>query len=375
MKIGIDTFACNVGISGTGVYLTQILKRISSPDVFYELFGWEFDRFSFANLSKQLDFIPVGRISGKTANSLWHIFKFPHFAESRAYNACFFPVAHRRLPSTFPCYSVGTVHDMAAYWGTRQTREHLGAVLRVLLPDSLRKLDRVIAVSNWVKNELINLVNIRPSRIDVIPNGVDTSIFYPRPPDGENPVLIQPFSFKRPYILYAARLHHPVKNHIGLIKAFEIFKERIKSPHRLVFAGSDDHGAERIKAVAAASKCRNDIFFTGNFPSASLPELYAASDFVVIPSCYEGFGQGAIEAMASGVPVACARAAALPETAEHAALYFNPFQPEDMADRMVSLATDSELHNKLVRLGIERAKLFSWDKCAEQTLRIVRDEA
>jgi glycosyltransferase involved in cell wall biosynthesis len=263
---------------------------------------------------------------------------------------------------------------MAAYWGTRKTREHLGALLRVILPDSLRKLDRVIAVSNWVKNELIEKVNVRESRIEVIPNGVDTSLYYPRPAEADNPLLMQPFSFKRPYILYAARLHYPIKNHLMLIKAFEIFKERTKYPHRLVFAGSDDHGADRIKMGAQSSVYHNDIFFTGNFPSKNLPELYAAADFVVIPSFYEGFGSGAIEAMASGVPVACARAAALPETAEHAALYFDPDDAEDMADRMVALATDGDLHKVLVEAGLERAKLFSWDTCAEQTLKVVSDE-
>jgi glycosyltransferase involved in cell wall biosynthesis len=79
--------------------------------------------------------------------------------------------------------------------------------------------------------------------------------------------------------------------------------------------------------------------------------------------------------MASGIPVACARAGALPETAEHAALYFEPMNIEEMAARMVSLATDEILHKKLSTAGLERAKLFSWDKCAEQTLRILQEEA
>jgi glycosyltransferase involved in cell wall biosynthesis len=374
MKVGVDTFACNVGTSGIGVYLTQILKRIPSEGALYELFGWELDRFAFSSLSEKLDFVPVGKISGKTVNSLWHVFKYPHFAMERNYDVCFFPAAHRRLPNKFSCFSVGTVHDMAAYWGTRKTREHLGAILRVLLPDSLRKLDRVIATSNWVKQELVETAKIKETRIEVIPNGIDLTIFYPRKLETDKPLLNQPFSFKRPYILYAARLHHPTKNHISLLKAFEVFKDHTRYPHRLVFAGSDDHDAEKIKTYAASSRYKNDIFFTGNFPSNNLPALYAASDFVVIPSRYEGFGQGALEAMASGVPVACARAAALPETAEHAALYFEPMNIEDMSNRMESLATDRELRDKLIALGTERVKLFSWDTCAEKTWRVVCNE-
>ncbi|GMO34620.1 MAG: glycosyltransferase family 1 protein [Termitinemataceae bacterium] len=373
MKIGIDTFSCNAGVSGVGVYLKQILKSVPLSGDVYELFGWDFDRYAFKEAAeKELEYISCCPANGYTAASFWHLLAYPHFARKRSYDVCFFPAAHRRLPYRSPCPTVGTVHDMAAYWGTRKTREHLGAVLRVVLPDSLRRLDCVIAVSNWVKSELIDLARVKESRIEVIPNGVDTSLFYPRAANDETVLMIKPFSFKRPYILYAGRLEYPVKNHIGLIKAFEIFKERTKYPHRLVFAGSSSFGAEKIKSFAASSTCKNDIFFTGPFPSDSLPELFSAANLVVIPSFYEGFGQGAIEAMACGVPVACARAASLPETAEHAAVYFDPFNTEDMADRMVSLATDHELRKRCRDAGLERAKIFSWDACCKRTIELIK---
>ncbi|MCL2881050.1 MAG: glycosyltransferase, partial [Treponema sp.] len=114
-------------------------------------------------------------------------------------------------------------------------------------------------------------------------------------------------------------------------------------------------------------------FFTGHFPGKSLPELYSGADFVVYPSMYEGFGMGVLEAMASGVPVACARAASLPETADHAALYFDPSDSEDMADRMVTLATDQVQYQECRRLGLERVQAFTWDRCAERTLQIITE--
>jgi glycosyltransferase involved in cell wall biosynthesis len=262
---------------------------------------------------------------------------------------------------------------MAAFWGTPRTREHLGAVIRMILPNALRNLDRIIAVSHWVKQELVELVRVKESRIEVVPNGIDYSAFYPRPRNEESVILIQPFSFRRPYVLYASRIDYPVKNHVRLIKAFEIFKDRTKYPHRLVLAGSDSHRAEIVKAAATASRYRNDIFFTGHFPFTSLPELYAGADIVVFPSMYEGFGLGVLEAMASGVPVTCARAASLPETAEHAALYFNPMDSEDMADRMVTLTTNRDIYRECRALGLERIKAFSWDRCAERTLQIIQE--
>jgi len=375
MKIGIDTFACDGGKSGVGAYLSQLLRRIPPSGNRFELFGWKYDRYAFSDDAPDLEFVSRCSINGRSANAVWHMCRYQRFASDRMYDACFFPAAHRQPPYKSPCPTVGVVHDMAAYWGTRQTREHLGAVLRTVMPNSLRRLDRIIAASEWVKQELVDLVRVRENRIEVVPNGVDHSAFFPRAYEDGAEILVQPFSFRRPYILCVSRIDHPVKNHIRLIKAFDIFKERTGYPHRLVLAGKDSSNADRVKAAAVRAKCRNDIFFTGHFPVASLPELYAGADFTVMPSMYEGFGMGVLEAMASGIPVACARAASLPETAGHAAAYFNPTDPEDMADRMVTLACDRGLRGEYARLGLERAEAFSWDACAERTLAIIEETA
>jgi len=371
MKVGIDTFGCNSAKSAVGVYLMHLLKRIPPSGANYELFGWEYDRFAYSEAAPDMEFIPQCSVNGRSANLLWHVFKYHQFAQMRAWNLCFFPAAHKRLPAKSPCPTVGVVHDMAPWW-ERKKREYLNTAIRMVLPSALRRLDRVIAVSGWVKQELIDITGIKESKIEVIPNGIDLQAFYPRSRGEESVVLIQPFSFRRPYVLYVSRLEHPVKNHVKLIEAFGIFKERTRYPHRLVLAGSDSRGAEKVKEAAAASSHRTDIFFTGHFPNTSLPELYSGADIVVIPSMYEGFGTGILEAMASGVPVTCARAASLPEAAAHAALYFDPRNAEDMADRMVTLTSNRDVHRECRQLGLEQARNFSWDRCASHTLEIIQ---
>ena len=352
------------------MYLTQFLKRIPPSETIFELFGWEYDRFAYSEFAPNLQFISQCFVNGRTANSLWHLFKYPEFASKRKFDACFFPAAHKRPPYQSPCPSIGVVHDMAAFWGTRRTREHLGALLRMVLPNSLRKLDRVIAVSGWVKQELVEKLKVSEKKIEVVPSGVDHSAFYPRQKN-EDVLLIQPFSFRRPYVLCVSRIDHPVKNHIRLIEAFGIFKERTKYPHRLVLAGGDSNNAATVKKAADASPLRGDIFFTGHFPAKTLPELYAGADFAVFPSMHEGFGMGALEAMACGVPVICARAASFPETAGHAALYFDPANVEDMADRMIAVTTNRDTHRECRRLGLERVQAFSWDNCVNRTLQLI----
>jgi glycosyltransferase involved in cell wall biosynthesis len=376
MKIGLDTFACSGGRSGVGMYITQLLKYISpSQEALFELFGWEYDRYAYSEVAPNFEFLPQCSIQGGTANSLWHIFKYPKFASIRQFDACFFPAAHICIPYRSPCPTIGVVHDMAAYWGNRKTKFNLNAFLRMILPNLLRRLDIIIAVSEWVKQELVENAHVKENRIVVIPNGIDHMSFYPRQRNEESVLLIQPFSFRRPYVLCVSRVDHPIKNQIRLIEAFGIFKDRTKYPHRLVLAGADSNNASLVKEAAASSAWRNDIFFTGHFPTTSLPELYAGADFVVIPSMYEGFGMGALEAMACGVPVLCARAASLPETAEHAALYFDPVNSEDMADRMVTVSTNRDIYNECRTLGLERAKAFSWEQCVERTLQIIYEAA
>ena len=376
MKIGLDTFACSGGKSGVGMYVTQFLKYTSpSQEALFELFGWEYDRYAYSEAAPNFEYIPQCSIHGNTANSLWHIYRYPKFASLRQYDACFFPAAHRCSPYKSPCPTIGVVHDMAAYLDDRKIKMHIGAFLRMLQPNLLRRMDAIIAVSNWVKQELVEKAHVKEKRIVVIPNGIDHSSFYPRQRNEESVLFIQPFSIKRPYALFVSRIDHPVKNHVKLIEAFGIFKERTKYPHRLVLAGGDSNNAVLVKEAAASSQWRNDIFFIGHFPAKSLPELYAGADFVVIPSIYEGFGMGAAEAMACGVPALCARSASLPETAEHAALYFDPHDAEDMADRMVTVSTNREIYNECRRLGLERVKAFSWERCAERTLQVIYETA
>ena len=374
MKIGIDTFTCDSGQSAIGAYLTNILKRIPPSGAKFELFGWEFDRYAYSEAAPDMEFIPRCSIQGRYANSLWHFIRYPKLAQSREWNACFFPAAHRCLPVKSSCPSIGVVHDMTPWW-ERKNKEYFNTLVRVILPSALRKLDRIIAVSEWVKQELIDITGVKENIIEVVPNGINTESFFHRPRGEESVLLIQPFSFRRPYVLYVSRLEHPLKNHVKLIEAFGIFKERTRYPHRLVLAGGESKGADKVKEFVDSSPYRNDIFLTGHFPTTSLPELYSGADIVVIPSQYEGFGMGVLEAMASDVPVACARAASLPETAEHAALYFDPSNAEDIADRMVMLTSNRELHRECRRLGLERAKHFSWDKCAARTLEIIQETA
>jgi hypothetical protein len=163
MKIGIDTFACDSGQSAIGAYLMNILKRIPPSGEYFELFGWDYDRFSYSEAAPNMEFISRCSVRGRAANFLWHIGRYPQLAQSRSWDACFFPAAHRRLPVKSLCRTIGVVHDMTPWW-EQKSRKQLKAFTRMLLPSALRKLDRIIAVSSWVKQELTDLAGIKENQ-------------------------------------------------------------------------------------------------------------------------------------------------------------------------------------------------------------------
>jgi len=160
-----------------------------------------------------------------------------------------------------------------------------------------------------------------------------------------------------------------------LIRAFTRLKDSEPIPHQLVLAGSDWDRADEVHRVAEASDCAADIVFTGFASTADLPDLYCGADLFVFPSLYEGFGLPVLEAMSCGVPVACSNLSSMPEVAGDAAVLFDPYDEEAIAEAMRSLLTDSEMLGRYARQGLERSKGFSWSVTAARTLEVIRATA
>lgn len=111
---------------------------------------------------------------------------------------------------------------------------------------------------------------------------------------------------------------------------------------------------------------------TGHVEEEKLKQYYAFADLLVFPSLYEGFGLPPLEAMACGVPTAVSRAASMPEVCGDATRFFNPSDPKDMADGILEALEDQALRKELVRKGLERARMFTWEDCAEKTCGVIR---
>jgi glycosyltransferase involved in cell wall biosynthesis len=201
-----------------------------------------------------------------------------------------------------------------------------------------QKADAVVVTSQFVRARATELLGLDESRVHVIPLGVDHALF--RAGD----------ETREPFLLYPARLW-PHKNHARLLQAFVLLRSELPEL-RLVLTGG---GLEELRPLPEG------VESLGMVAPEELASLYRTAACVVFPSLYEGFGLPPLEAMASGCPVAASSAGAIPEICGDAAVYFDPKDPEAIANGVrETLALADELHE----LGVARAASFTWEKNA-----------
>jgi glycosyltransferase involved in cell wall biosynthesis len=128
---------------------------------------------------------------------------------------------------------------------------------------------------------------------------------------------------------------------------------------------------DEITQAARSSDSRGNVIFAGVLPDADLALLIKGASLAVVPSLYEGFSLPMVEAMACGVPTVASRTSCLPEISGNALVYFDPLSVEDMESCMQSVLLDSNLSRRLRQNGITRACQFSWEQCAQETLRVL----
>lgn len=235
-----------------------------------------------------------------------------------------------------------------------------------ILPRSLKRVDSIIAVSNSTKNDIISYFKIAEARVKVIYNGVD-EIFQVLHEDEMEDVK-EKYEIKHPFILYVGTLE-PRKNIPTLLRAFYLLKKK-GIQHRLVIAGGKGWKYKSVYKTVNELNLQKEVIFTGYIPSEDLPKIYNAADLFIYPSLYEGFGLPPLEAMACGTPVITSNTSSLPEVVGDAGILVDPLDVKKIADVMYKVLNNMDVRDRMVKRGLERAKMFSWEKCAEETLGV-----
>lgn len=230
------------------------------------------------------------------------------------------------------------------------------AMFRFLFWYSNRKAKAVITISNYVADELAKKYSFI--------RGKTTNTYCAAEPPLEVDAK-QPENVQKPFIFYVG-MAFPHKNLEQLIKPFEILNTS-QSELNLVLVGKKEQYYTQLEESAADSPARSSIAFTGFIPDEELKWLYENAEAYVFPSLSEGFGLPGLEAMVHGCPVVSSNATCLPEVYGDAAVYFDPNNPQDMADKVTSVITDKKLKKSLIEKGHQQAAKYSWRTMAEQT--------
>jgi glycosyltransferase involved in cell wall biosynthesis len=295
-----------------------------------------------------------------------------------AWEQAFWPIRARRdrlsllhsmafvLPRLAPCPAVVTIYDLSfllypADYPAAQRRYLAAETAR-----SCRLARRIITISESGRRDVQRLFDVSPERIDVVTPGVSPD--YRPLPEHEVAAFRVRRNLPEQFLLHVGTLQ-PRKNLPVLLEALARL-ERENLP--LVLVGGKGWFYEAIFAEVQTLGLADRVIFAGYVADDELPLWYNAATALVFPSRYEGFGMPIVEALACGTPVIAADTSSLPEAGGAAALYFDPFSPEDLAGQLARLLGDEPLRRRLMREGPAQAARFSWARAGQETAAVYR---
>jgi glycosyltransferase involved in cell wall biosynthesis len=284
------------------------------------------------------------------------------------------------IPRGLSCPYVLTVHDLLEHmYGSRNASSLRRSLHFYLTRRVLRKAARVIAVSQFTKNEIHKLLEIEDDRIEVVYNAIDERFLRGHATEADRDLIAQRYLVNYPFILYAGAIR-PHKNVVRIIEAFSALKSELQKEDeypdlKLIIIGDDLSSHPRLRRTVVRSAVQNDVRFLGFVPIEVLRIFYDVAKVFVFPSLYEGFGLPPLEAMAHGTPVVTANTSSLPEVAGNAALLVNPENVFEIRRGLHRALLDPVLRARMKQRGYEQAQRFSWTTSVSRILEIYREVA
>lgn len=271
---------------------------------------------------------------------------------------------HYNIPILYRGPLLVTVHD-TFHLAMPQFVEgrHRRAYARLMFRAVRAKAAAIVCVSQFAKDQLLRFVPEGRQDVTVVHNGVDRSWF--APVAGTSP-------HGKPYVLFVGSVK-PHKNLLRLLQAFASVQKHI--PHDLVIIGRREGLITGdASAVALASAMGDRVVCVGELDHGNelLRRFYRHADVLVMPSLYESFGLPALEALASGCPVIVSRVGGLPEVYGEGAMYCDPYNPTDIADRIRLMVSDRAVRQRYCTAGHSVATQYDWDATAEQLATLMR---
>lgn len=359
LPIAFDATIAALGNAGPSVYITNLMRALQ------------------ARLGDRLRVVssrwarPLGshRTLGDRARTLhrdlwWHQAGVSGEARRAGCALLHLPAGLGPVRGTLPF--VVTVHDVAVLRFPQFFRAWHGRYARFVLPRVARRARAVITGSSATKHEIVELLGVPAERVTVTPYGLQPAIAPVAADSSRAEEVRARYALPKHYVLTVGTIE-PRKNLKRLIEALRIVAERPDGGDAvLIHAGSPGW----LEADLPGAPGNGRVRFLGQVSNDDLAVLYSLARCCAYPSLWEGFGFPVLEAMASGCPVLTSSVSSLPEVAGDGALLVEPTSTEQIADGLARLWTDDALRARLAQRGIERAKAFSWERTAAETVAV-----
>jgi glycosyltransferase involved in cell wall biosynthesis len=274
------------------------------------------------------------------------------------------------VPVIHPQNTIVTIHGLEYEFCPEAYSFLARLYMRWSIKNSCRWAETIIAVSSNTKIDLEKLYGVPIEKVKVIYEGYDRNFKF----SILNFQSILNDKISKPYLLFIGRLEER-KNIVGIIKAFEMLKEQYKFPHKLVLAGGFGYGADKIKKAIENSNFKSEIFLPGYITDEEKWKYLKNADVFLFPTFYEGFGIPILEAQSAGVPVVAGDNSSSKEIAESSSILVDPKSAKQIADTAHKLISDKAMRDDIIKKGYENVKKFSWEKCAEEIAKILKNGA
>ena len=375
MKIGIDARFLGPEGTGIGTYLRELLKALEKIDqenqylVLMRRRNWEHYIPSNPNFKKI------------AAEAQWYTIeeqlKMPRLLNKHRCDLYHF--GHFNVPILWRGAFVVTIHDIILHkFKTREatTRSPLiyevkNLVYRRLLDYAIRASRMILVPSLATKEAVLELRQVPAAKIAVTYEAADKKFFrwsHQEVSLNDREYLNHKYHLPDKYFLYAGNAY-PHKNVISVLRAL---RKCPTANFAHICSNADNIFYRRMQQAARDLGVAARCYFPGSVTEQDLPLVFKGSQAYIFPSLLEGFGLPAIEAQAAGVPLLCSNAKPLPEVVGEGALYFNPIDPGDIADKINLFLNSKVLAERLVARGFINANRYSWEKTATQTLAVYK---
>lgn len=280
---------------------------------------------------------------------------------------------HFNHPIFYKGNFVVTIHDLTLSDYSERGNFVKRFIYKKVISNAAYRSKKILTVSDYVNKQLTRKFGLPVDKVVTTYNGIDSK--FTRITNPRTLSKVDRYGLKDPYIISVGQWRSH-KNLLRLVEAFKKVTEEVGNKYpklNLVFVGRKEEKYPQLQHKIDELKLGNRVIFTGFVKDEDLPIIYNNATLFIFASLSEGFGLPGLEAQACGVPVVSSNKTALPEIYGNGALYFDPENVRDMADKIIMVLKDRVLQDKLRKLGLKNSQKYSWKETAKKTLAVYRE--